>query len=125
MNTIWDVPVPSLGMGDPRTLDARFRGWMATDEGREVVSEIRVLNRRIRGRGFDHYSIGALSEVVRWHRHLEKGPEYESFKVNDSYLSRLARFLMDVYPDEFPSKCRCHRHAKEPLTYFELRSLRS
>lgn len=116
---------PPLGFTDPRSLDARFRGWITTDEAREIVAAIRRLNGQIRDRGFRHYSIDALSEVVRWHVHLERGPSAEGFKVNDVYLSRLARWLMDEHPDEFPSACGCAAHAQEPRTYFELRTLRS
>jgi len=116
---------PPFGLSDPRSLAARFRAWMDTQEGREVVAEVRALNLQIRERGFRHYSIGALSEVVRWHRHLRFGPDASGFKVNDVYLSRLARYLMDQHPDEFPPECSCPQHEKQPMTYFELRALKS
>jgi hypothetical protein len=126
--TLWDAPTdqpPPIGMLDPRSLDVRFAAWIQTLEAAEIVAEVRRLNDQIRHRGFRHYSINALAEVVRWHVHLEKGPDAAGFKINSVYLSRLARHLMDAYPAEFPPVCGCLRHEKTPLTYFELRELRS
>lgn len=122
--TLWETP-PIMGITDPRSLDDQFVIWRASEEGREIIEQVRVYNRRIRDRGFQHYSINAICEVVRWHIHLEKGPDAAGYKVNSNRLSRLARWLMATYPDEFPPKCRCTRHEREPLGYFETRELRS
>lgn len=104
---------PPMGITDPRSLDVRFAAWMKTDEGQEVVRMIREANEPIRRRGFEHYSIGGLAHVVRWHHHKIHGPDAAGFKVNSVYMSRLARWLLDCYPDEFPPG------------YFETRRLRS
>ena len=64
--------------------------------------------------GVEHYSIGTLAHVVRWHADKQNGPDASGFKVNDIYLSRLSRWLMDNYPDEAPPECHCH---KKPRPY--------
>lgn len=124
---LWDSP-PIMGITDPRSLDEQFRIWRLSDEGFEIIEAIRLRNAALRARGFQHYSINALAEVVRWHFHLEHGPDAAFYKVNSNRLSRLSRWLMEQYPEEFPIKCRgCNRkgHDTAPMPYFETRELRS
>lgn len=119
---------PPLGLVDPRSLDVRYRAWFRTDEAQEIIGKLRELNRQVLDRGFPHYSVYTLAHVVRWHLRLQHGPDASGFKVNDNYLSRLARWLTETYPDEFPPACRsCPRkgHDKAPKKYLETRRLRS
>lgn len=120
------MSIPSTGLLDPRDLDALFWAWLPTEQAQEIVERMREYNGRLRDRGFPHYGLNALGEVVRWHMHLDKGPEAGTlFKVNSIYFSRLARWLMLWYPEEFPPVCQCKKHRRKPLTYFELRELKS
>lgn len=63
----------------------------------EVRQELIRMALELQDSGFDHYGIKALMEVVRWHRHVEYGPEDE-WKCNNSYSSRYARAIMTEVP---------------------------
>lgn len=71
-----------------------YEEWRATDDGREVVAAIRARALDLRRRGWSHYGIKALGEVVRFDQAIRVGPDAEGYRVNNSHLSRLARDLM-------------------------------
>ncbi len=76
----------------------------------EVFGHLVALARKMRDRGFRHYSVKTLWEVLRWHFDIEKGDN--DFKLNNNFHSRYARKIMADFPDEFAG-------------FFELRDLRS
>lgn len=63
-------------------------------ENPHVFDELLKLSRDLRSRGFRHYSIKTLFEVVRWHRSLETTGDI--FKLNNNYHAYYARLLMRV-----------------------------
>jgi len=91
-------------------IQAAYREWRATPDGLAAVTAIRRRALELRRRGWRHYGIQALAEVVRFDRALSVGPDADGYRVNNSHLSRLARDLMDEEP--------------ELASFFELRVLR-
>jgi hypothetical protein len=63
-----------------------------------VYTELVKLAKLAQSRGWKHYGIGSLYEVLRWHRHIEYGPD-EDFKLNNNFRSRYARKIMDDNPE--------------------------
>jgi hypothetical protein len=62
-----------------------------------VYAELRALALRIKARGREVYGIGALAEVLRFHRAMETtDPDY---KINNNYRALYARLLMDREPE--------------------------
>lgn len=55
--------------------------------------------RRLKARGFQHYSARTIWEVLRHHTNLQesRGP----WKLNDHYPPDCARLLMLAYPEDF------------------------
>jgi hypothetical protein len=51
----------------------------------------------LKRKGWNHYGIKAIVEVVRFHRALETTDP--DFKLNNNYSSRYARILMDQEPE--------------------------
>lgn len=80
---------------DEDRIQAAYREWRATPDGLAVVAAVRRRALEVRRRGFRRYGIQAIAEVVRFDRAIAAGPDQEGYKVNNSYLSRLARDLMD------------------------------
>lgn len=62
----------------------------------QVYAKIVAMARTMKRRGFEHYGIKALVEVVRWHMALKTG---EEFKINNNYTSRYSRLIMQQEPD--------------------------
>jgi hypothetical protein len=52
---------------------------------------------QLKRKGWNHYGIKAIVEVVRFHRALETTDP--DFKLNNNYSSRYARILMDEEPE--------------------------
>lgn len=62
-----------------------------------VYRELVKLARSLKARGWQHYGIGALFEVIRFHRALETtDPE---FKLNNNHRALYARQIMDENAD--------------------------
>lgn len=66
-------------------------------ENPKVYQKLVELARRVRGRGFETYSIKSLFEQVRWHYHVETNDP--DFKLNNNYHSRYARLIMEQEED--------------------------
>ena len=97
---------PSL-MRD-ETIEAHF--WEFHDNHPEVYREIVRRARQLKQKGFTHYGIKGIIEVVRWH-FATTGPDAAGFKINNNFSSRYARLVEAHEPD---------------LTgFFELRELRA
>jgi hypothetical protein len=102
----------------PRQMDlfaARGKGleeqfWDFHMQNPEVYEELRSLALQMRRRGVEHYGIGGLFEVLRWHRRMQTVDQASDFKLNNNYRSFYARLLMEREP--------------ELEGFFELRTLR-
>lgn len=47
--------------------------------------------------GYDHYSVRAIVERIRWHTDVEtKG---DSFKINNNHMAYYARYFHHMYPE--------------------------
>jgi len=72
-------------------IDEAFRRFHRDNPA--VYHELVSLARSLKKRGWTHYGIGALFEVVRFHKALETtDPEY---KLNNNHRALYARLIMD------------------------------
>jgi hypothetical protein len=81
---------------DERTLDEKFAAFHKAHP--EVYKKLVGLAREVRGAGHEHCSIDFLMHRLRWYYHIELKTK-EAFKVNNSYSSRYARYIMQFEPD--------------------------
>lgn len=95
---------------DDDRVEAAYRAWLGTDNGRTVSVAIRDRALGERSLGKAHASIQRLAELVR-DEAVAAGRDEAGYRVNNSHLSRLARDLMRKYP--------------ELVGFFEIRELRS
>jgi len=72
--------------------------WRFHAENPDVLLALRDLARQAKHAGAHKYGIGALFEVLRWSRLMEKRLG-EEFKLNNNYRAFYARLLMVEYPD--------------------------
>jgi hypothetical protein len=79
-----------------KTIQLKFERYIANNP--HVIDVYLKFAREVKARGFQRYGIGALTERVRWHYQMEIVGG-EKFKICNSYRSRIARYLMTVYPD--------------------------
>jgi len=86
-----------------------YNEWRSTAHGREVFAEALDIALQMKRRGFQHYSIWMIANVIRHHRHLKYGPD-DGFKLNNNRLAYLARGLM--------------AHDERLAGFFETRKLR-
>jgi len=84
-----------LGFDDESRLEAKFQEFHA--ENPQVYTALRDRALQLRRKGWNHYGIKAIVEVVRFHRALETTDP--DFKLNNNYSSRYARILMDEEPE--------------------------
>jgi hypothetical protein len=71
--------------------------WIFHRDNPWVWRELVRLARSLKHRGWQHYGIGALWEVMRFHRAMETtDPE---FKYNNNHRALYAREIMDQCPD--------------------------
>lgn len=71
--------------------------WEFHGDNPHVLRELLKLARQIKERGYAHYSINTLFEVVRWHRNLEMTDV--EFKLNNNYRAYYARMIMAADTD--------------------------
>ncbi len=71
----------------------RYLEWRKTANGEAVHQEALALIAKIREKGFTHYSMQTIVCVIRHHRAVKRGPEDE-YKINNNYVSFLARELI-------------------------------
>ena len=77
----------------------RYLEWRATAHGIEVFSKAVGIALDMRKVGFKHYSIRSIAHNIRFHHDLKHGPGPEGFKVNNNFLSFLAREIMRTRPE--------------------------
>lgn len=70
-------------------------------ENPKVYTELVVLARTAKQKGYNRIGIRMLWEVIRWNHMIQTNPDPEGteFKLNDHYHSRYARLVMDKEPD--------------------------
>ena len=78
----------------PLTAQDRFEEWLR--ENPRIVDLFLRYAREAQAAGMRHYGVKAIAERVRWHVRVEmKGDEW---KINNSFMSRLARELVRREP---------------------------
>lgn len=90
------------------TIQERFQNFH--NEHPEVYSSLVDLARDAKSKGYSHYGIRTLWEVLRYSFEIARDPR-EDFKLNDHYHSRYARLIDSSEPDL--------------KGFFELRTLKS
>lgn len=66
-------------------------------ENPDVYLELVKISRQLKDRGRNHYGIGALFEVIRFHRAIRTNDPV--FKLNNNYRALYARLIMDQEAD--------------------------
>lgn len=89
------------------SLDERFQAFHRANP--HIYRLLVMYAREARDRGFEHYGMKALWEVVRWNEYVRKTDE--TFKANNSFTSRYARMIM--------------AQEKDLAGFFETRKMRS
>jgi hypothetical protein len=74
-------------------LDAEVDRFLA--ENPHVWQKFRLLAVKIKAKGFDRWGAKSLWEVLRWEMALETNAAVGGPKLNNSYVSRIARRLME------------------------------
>jgi len=64
----------------------------------EVLVQLVAFTFEVYRKGFQHYGIRTIWERMRWHFQIDKD-QGEEFKLNDHYVSRYARRIMQDYPE--------------------------
>lgn len=79
----------------PKTLDERFRLWVWANE--PVVELFLRFAREAKQAHHGHFGIKAIAERVRWEVFIYR-KEADPYKINNDYVSRLARLLIERDP---------------------------
>jgi hypothetical protein len=80
-----------LGFDIESKLEAKFQEFHKQNP--QVYLALRERALQLKRKGWSHYGIKAIVEVVRFHRALETTDP--NFKLNNNYSSRYARILME------------------------------
>ena len=64
-----------------------------------VMAELAAMARRLKDRGFQHYGIAALWEVLRYNHAMKTDDPTSQLKLNDNYKPFYARDIMRTFPD--------------------------
>jgi len=91
------------------TLEQRYAAWRQAPESEEILIEIQRRARLAADRGV-RFGVKFFAELVRWEK-MQLGQRTEQYKVNNSYVSRIARELAELNPSLKP--------------FFEIRKLAS
>ena len=90
-------------------LDAEFDRFL--EENPHVFRRFSHLAVKLKAKGIERYGAKSLWEVLRWQLAVETNADAKSFRLNNNYVSRMARKLMREEPEDFAG-------------FFELRSLK-
>lgn len=74
----------------------RFKAWLARNS--DIIEVYKKFAMQVKSAGYSRYGIAAITERVRWHYQFERDV-HEDFKINNNYRSRMARLLMEQYPE--------------------------
>ncbi len=83
---------------DQTKYPAGFFAWFDNDEGTAIWREFELRTNQVAKRR-EYYSAQAICEVIRWETMLVGGTE---FKLNNNWVSGLARLWMFKYGKEHP-----------------------
>lgn len=78
------------------SIDQRFDDWIAKNY--RVYEKFVEIARLLKSEGRTHWSADAICHVCRWELRLAMTKE-GGFRLNDHFVSRLARKSMDENPD--------------------------
>ena len=90
-------------------LDAEFDRFL--EENPHVFRQFRLLAVKLKAKGIERYGAKSLWEVLRWQLAVETNANAKVYRLNNNYVSRMARRLMRDEPEDFGS-------------FFEIRSLK-
>jgi hypothetical protein len=90
-------------------LDAEVDRFLSDNP--HIYRQFRLLAVKLKARGIERYGAKSLWEVLRWQLAVETNANAKDYKLNNNYVSRVARRLMQDEPEEFSG-------------FFELRRLR-
>jgi len=82
------------------TLERRYAAWRQAPESEELLIEIQRRARLAAERGVT-FGVKFFAELVRWEK-MRLGQRTELYKVNNSYVSRIARELAELNPSLKP-----------------------
>lgn len=83
-------PLPKL------SIQEKFDAWIATHP--EVEALTVRFSRELLAAGRRKYGMKAIAERIRWHYAIQQDT-VEEWKLCNNYTSRLARYIMNKYPD--------------------------
>lgn len=66
--------------------------WDFHNKNPEIYDEIVKISKQLKDRGREHYGIGAIFEVIRFHRAINTTDT--EFKLNNNYRALYARLIM-------------------------------
>jgi len=90
-------------------LDAEFDRFI--EENPQVWAKFRMLCVKLKAQGHERWGAKGVWEVLRWQMAVDTNASVRSFKLNNNFVSRFARKLMEEEADEFAG-------------FFELRRLK-
>jgi hypothetical protein len=102
-------------MNDADKLAKAF--WVFHEQNPRVYDELVALARQVKSRGRGHYGIGALFEVVRFHRAIQTTDK--KFKLNNNHRALYARLIMEQESDLasfFETRERIARYRPDQVT---------
>ena len=76
------------------TVEERFEAW--AKDNPKVVGFFLKFAREARDAGMRRYGTKAIAERVRWYVIVEK--KGDDYKINNTYMSRVARYLVKLDP---------------------------
>ena len=88
---LFDMPAPQL----PLTIQERFEKWAGDNE--DIIQLFLKFAREAQDAGHKRYGIKAIVERVRWEVQIVKRHDRD-FYINNSFTSRLARYLVKRDP---------------------------
>lgn len=77
-----------------------FLVWLAHNP--HVYEAFEAAALKLYERGWRRYSADALAHVIRFHADLEVVDECSEYKINNNYVSHLARFFLKLHPEVGP-----------------------
>jgi hypothetical protein len=80
-------------MSHEESLDRKFEQFLR--ENPQVFRQFRLLAVKLKAKGIERYSAKALWEVMRWQLLVQTNAPLGSYRLNNSFVSRLARKLME------------------------------
>lgn len=86
-------------MATPQQLDAAFNRFIS--ENPQVWERFRLLAVKLKSKGVERWGAKSLWEVLRWELAVESNAPVSDYKLNNSYVSRMARKLMQEEPEDF------------------------